>query len=289
MKNLKNLYPIAIFVFAIVFVLAGCKKEEVTTDSKINDLATLENSRVTINKRAYPLKEISVVNGTMQFKSVKQYDDVLAYLNKIGDNNFDKFEKAMGFNSFRSSVIDKSEFKFHDNLFFTILDSKGQIIIENKIYRMDFVNEVVYATDINSQRGNITTKHSFDEDILNSSAATRGLFGKDVKATVTGNTPWLHKYDIKVCYQASGVYFSIIVKITKGTTWGGFDCQAISSGSAIPKNRSRVSLNGTGAFSQRESEVRPYGSSRSLTSYDCTGTFYEQSSPALVWTLYNAQ
>lgn len=87
MKNLKNLYHIAIFVFAIVFVLAGCKKEEVTTDSKINN--NIDNSK------------ISVIDGRLVFQdeaTFKNYLDFI-YENQAIPEKINKMYKQNDFTS----------------------------------------------------------------------------------------------------------------------------------------------------------------------------------------------
>lgn len=286
---MKKMYFFAAF-FAMLLLFSSCSKDEFEQISNESTSVTT----MKIDKTAYPLNKIELVNGILKFSSIELYEDVIQYLGKAGDENFDEFERVMDYSSYKNNNLDKSKFKFTDPLFFTLLSSNAEIIIEDKIYQVDFANELVYELPLSSYNMKKTFDiskaviHSFDEEILgDNNNPEKGLFGKDVKATVQGGSPNYETYDIKVCYQNSGLYHSIIAKITNGT-YGGFNVQVVTTGSRT-NSQGTENLNATGSLSSHESSVRPYNSTRRLTSYNCTGTFYEFGNSTSTWSLINNQ
>ena len=289
--QMNKLYFFATLL-AMLLLLDSCSKNEFEQIGKGSTGVTITN----IDKTSYPLNKVEIIDGTLKFSSIELYEDVIQFLGKAGDESFDEFEMIMNYYSFKNNNVDKSKFKFTDPLFFTLLNSNAQIIIEDKIYQVDFAKEVVYELPLSGfnmkKKFDISTAkiHSFSEEILGgnyNSNQGKGLFGKDVKADVQGGSPNYETYHIKVCYQAAGLYFSIVGKITNGT-YGGFNVQALTNGTCT-NSKGTYSLNESGSLSSHESSVRPYNSTRQLTSYYCTGTFYEFGNPTSTWSLINNQ
>ncbi len=289
MKKQLTLITVTLtFIFAFLFEMQSCTKE-----SKL-----APPPPVIENKMPSILNDLKIENGILVFKDRAYYDEVLTYLGSIGDEKFESFEKQIGFNSLRANLdnVDHSKWNFTDQLLFTILSPDGKIIIKDKAFRLDFEKEVGYVVDKSkvdqlNYPEQIPEVYPFEVNVLDiyypeEPISRAGCVGGncDQKTTVTGG----ETYDLKDVYQSAVVYFSLQVQIGNGVS-GGNTIQACANGSYIKKNSTTsVTFNACGSTSSYVSDYRPYEASSCLSSYNCTGNFYEFAFGGTNhWTLFN--
>ena len=76
---------------------------------------------------------VSVDNNILLFENLDALYACTDYLNEIGEENFDAFEKAIGFQSFRSFNKNNS---YPTNLIATMLNPENKIIVGDKLFEI---------------------------------------------------------------------------------------------------------------------------------------------------------
>lgn len=211
MKILKNLYPIAIIVFAIVLVLAGCKKE-------VEKTIEFKNPSVDISKLLDC--NVRLENNVLFFENIIDFENAII---SIQSDEIKTKLKESGFISFYNniSINEKKEYSKNEDLMI-LLNSQGVINI-NKLYcKINFNKKIVeiYSSASLNDSENLKTL-SFDDNIssyienynnLNNSEDERGLFCKETNRSsselhvfTTFTSP--NQNNVSSLYQVEGVIF----------------------------------------------------------------------------------
>jgi hypothetical protein len=107
-------------VFGMIFV--SCSQND--DDCGIN----IPKFQIDLNRIS-----VSVDNNILLFENLDALYACTDYLNEIGEENFDAFEKAIGFQSFRSFNKNNS---YPTNLIATMLNPENKIIVGDKLFEI---------------------------------------------------------------------------------------------------------------------------------------------------------
>ncbi len=114
------------FVFLFVcgaIVLNSCSKNEDENPSR-NPEFKLDHSRFSL----------SVENNTIIFENLESLYKCTDYLNEIGEENFDLFEKEIGFYSYRTySKMSNDSTKYPNELIGTLMNPENEIIVKDRL------------------------------------------------------------------------------------------------------------------------------------------------------------
>ena len=258
-----------IVVIAVMFVFASCQKENVA----IEDLKATE---------AY---KVEVVDDMLYFKTEDDYQNTIDYLAQIGDDNFEKWEKEVSFNSMRAKFDEEALDKMgiEDNLLATLLNPTGIIRIGENVFKLDIPNEMVYSTPASKYTPDFYTEKgvktfSIDDDVLEIIAgsytgAEKGKCKKN-KEDGTWTTPTnFPTVEYKIVYQRAGVYFSLQAKIKKINQWNGDPFVGLATAGTNNRWKKKGASHYVDIVPflqegyKHEYNYRPYGGGKRLVSY----------------------
>lgn len=143
MKN--SLLFLTVVVSSLIVI--SCNKSE--------DIVIVEPSSII----GFDNFSLSIENNTLIFESKDDLDACFDYLDRLGDENFDVFEKAIGYSSYRSYYKFDSikSSLFEDDLYKTLLNPERKIVVgdfllqdcplENKIYATRIMDECQLSSD----------------------------------------------------------------------------------------------------------------------------------------------
>jgi len=171
-----------------------------------------------------------------------------------------------------------------------IINNEGNIIIQGKIFSLDFNKKIVKVYNSIDNFNNLESDkiYGFEDEVLTLEFGNK----KDKKeyeetknkGLVNYNPDYRIFYNIgvvdvsyKIAYHKYGIYFTLVAKIKKSKIeYGGTDIYVSASGSYTPRNRSKVNFYSAdysegGVFPKYH--VRPWYSMRSLSAYKINGYF----------------
>jgi hypothetical protein len=218
----------------MAILIGGCN------DSLVDDLPPVQN-----------LSYFELENGTMKFHTIEAYQTFLESKDRMKIPEFNSFAKAiksdpelLNTNS-RLSENGSSFIQALDgSILLEILDSDGMIIIDNRLFYLDFNNKiVVVSTDIDLRNAILQQDYSsnsiklfgFDEDVfglvstqeeslINKNIANRIAYSFDPNAanhyddklnssiegtSFQGSDPYEYRLEAKHVYQKVGIYFRL--------------------------------------------------------------------------------
>lgn len=121
-------------VLSGMIVLNSCEKQEVETSS----LSTESNIELPF--------EVSNDNGVLNFETKLDYELALDYLVELErTRELDKFETALGFDSYRSTFINNKQkmSDIQDDILATFLNPSNKVIIEQKMFEVNMPDDLV--------------------------------------------------------------------------------------------------------------------------------------------------
>lgn len=158
---------------AIIATIGGCQKEKLTGRQLTDEV----QPQFMINDPLFEgLNEIafSVEDNRLVFENEEEFQKGIDFLTNLGDENFPKFEKAIGFESLLQSSREKDlECPIDDELLSTLLNPEKQIIVEHYLLELNPESEKVTAQFIGedynlkstSLQGEIS-EYDFEDDVF---------------------------------------------------------------------------------------------------------------------------
>ncbi|MDA3817568.1 MAG: hypothetical protein PF486_09340 [Prolixibacteraceae bacterium] len=129
-----------IYLVSVILLISfnSCSEEEIIVkDEAKGDI---------FNNSMYSLE---VDDNTLVFESEKTFNSFLDYLNEVGDDNFDKVEKEIGFMSLRRSENKPDGYsKIEDPLIATLLNPECEIVIAGYKFRVNLVDEITKVSNL---------------------------------------------------------------------------------------------------------------------------------------------
>ncbi|MCF8357194.1 MAG: hypothetical protein K9H26_00445 [Prolixibacteraceae bacterium] len=113
-----------IVVLGILFLTACSEKEDLINSVKPEFEFDLSDIKVEVD------------NNILVFENIDELNECTVFLNKIGEENFDAFEEAIGFMSYRRHnklLINKY---YPDNIIRTFMNPNNEIIVDNYLYEI---------------------------------------------------------------------------------------------------------------------------------------------------------
>jgi len=277
-KNKPYSYSFAISLILIIATISfyACNKEQ-NNVKKQND---------EFNEYFFAVK---VVDNILVLESENAYNELLNHLAKIGDSNFEKWEKSVGFNSLRKQCVQSENMEMLDNndeLFLTLLNTKSEIIIGEYLFHFDFKKEIGYvysSKELKSSNRETFMELGFDDDFF---AIINGEESSGLKASYCGDDKDGYYYwttidgqvMYKVVYQKSLILNSLQAKIKKNHSGGVEDIYLSTTdtfGNVFWRNTNGCkNISGSDGGSDREYNLRLYNSSKRLIAYRWCIDFY---------------
>ena len=288
-------------VFAMVVaglsIFNACQKDE-------HDLID-EKPQVAVSDPMFAGLEtiaFSVEDKRLVFESEEEYQKCIDFLAQLGDENFEAFEKEIGFDSYRKKYYGTNSWspKVEDQLFATLINPEGILQVENFLFQIDFEKEKTLAyvmdeatTELKSAsviEQNSPVELNWEDDafvILKGEPRIKGYCkgNRDRKkewsfntGVINGHVPAM-EIDIKakLCYQHFTFYHSLITKIksdhfkTTSATWFEIKMKSIGDIRWDLKRKSPRSKNidmvTTIGSSGPGLDYRPFASRRRVQSY----------------------
>ena len=276
--NTKVLFNSAIILLIVLF-FSSCEKER--SENKNNPLPASDFS-------------VSVINNKLVFPTVLDYEKAIAYLGKIGDENFDIWEQSIGFKSMRQVVGLENDTLVKDPLLGTIINQDYEIVIQGYNFKLNLKEEEVEVVSVNNDLKSTGIKqvYSTSIDLLDKIFYPEN----DTKPKATKLKGWFHdkggtyRYDVssgshvkcKVVYQKAAIYFSLLSDIKHvnlagcgGQVYIGYEylpgCYYDSKKKDEPRKEIPMYADGGNC---REYDRRPYHGSRGLEAYYLSVDFW---------------
>lgn len=124
-----NIYLVLVLVCAGMVMFNSCEKE------------TTENVQQV--KTDFDSFSVSVENNTLVFETQEDLQECINYLVEIGEENYDEFEKQLGYHSFRSTG--KELIGFDDPIMKTLINPNFENVICGYLLVSDFEAETTFA------------------------------------------------------------------------------------------------------------------------------------------------
>ncbi len=224
-------------------------------------------------------------NNMLSFPSVEDYENAINFLAKDEKNNFKEWNKEFNFkNSMAKAVKTKQIIYKNDNLLSQMINNRGELEIQGKIFCLDFDKRTVkvyYSIDNYSSK-KADKVYSFDDEILTLEFGTKAE-KKELLSNKSKYAPLYnpaYRYDesggckYKIAYHKDGIYFTLVAKIKQGGSNYFFRIPIVQYEWAN-KNRSESGkMKDIGYFIQvQKLKQRPYFSGRRLLSYSIQASF----------------
>lgn len=273
-----------LITFLSILMTFGCTKD---------DSSSSKSSQKNLPFSSFGFK-VEVKNDMLSFPTREDYDSALEFLGPKDSEEFEAWEKEIGFHSMRSllNVKELESRGIQDDLLATLLNSDGMIEINQNIFQIDIPNELVSVLSAEDFIGKSSFKGLTEKtktfsindnvlDILEGKDETNGFAQRSSycsanKADWDDSTGYL---SAKVVYQKAGILNSLQSKIqqssvnifnlglrTNGTN--NFWVNKTSSGTIGPYE--------TAFFLAETKSYRPYYSSRRLKDYRFSIEFFAQ-------------
>jgi hypothetical protein len=207
-------------VAAGLTIFNGCQKSDELIDQGVDEQAQLAFT----DPMFTPLNEIyfSVEDNRLVFESEREFQKCIDFLAQLGDENFSKFEEAVGFKSLRqSSAEDIIDSPIDDELLSTLLNPEMQIIVEHYLLSLDAENEIVKSVflgenmDLKNANSNLNAlEYSFSEDVfaqLKGEAALKSIQGYCSGNEIEYSYPDFIKANVQ--YKNYGIYHRLKARI----------------------------------------------------------------------------
>ncbi len=267
MKKLTKILVLAIVLMSIGFI--GCKKQQITN---ING-----NSERDTNF------SFSVSNKMLSFPSVEDYQKAIDFLCSIENDNFNKWDKLTGFKSLRLEKEKNKNIKFsiEDQVFTSLLNEKGKIQIQGKIFQINPKDSTVAVFDENMKKINV---FSFNDDVIGivfdnqkvekkKRCSSCNQFNPNYRSIQRGSQTIRYK----VAYFRDGIYFTLVAKMKRPNPDVSYLMKiSIPNGTCLY----RCSLSiykykaQTKQTNGRKVKIRPYAKCYPLKQYDFSASFY---------------
>lgn len=275
--NTKVLFNSAIILLIVLF-FSSCEKER--SENKNNPLPASDFS-------------VSVINNKLVFPTVLDYEKAIAYLGKIGDENFDIWEQSIGFKSMRQVIGLENDTLVKDPLLGTIINQDYEIVIQGYNFKLNLKEEEVEVVSVNNDLKSTGIKqvYSTSIDLLDKIFYPENY--TEPKATKLKG--WFHdkdgtyRYDVssgshvkcKVVYQKAAIYFSLLHDIKHvnlvgcgGQVYIGYNrYEGHYDAKGKGNNWTKIEEKSEGG-NCREYDQRPYEGSRGLESYYLSVEFW---------------
>jgi len=275
--NTKVLFNSATMLLIVLF-FSSCEKER--SENKNNPLPASDFS-------------VSVINNKLVFPTVLDYEKAIAYLGKIGDENFDIWEQSIGFKSMRQVVGLENDTLVKDPLLGTIINQDYEIVIQGYNFKLNLKEEEVEVVSVNNDLKSTGIKqvYSTSIDLLDKIFYPENY--TEPKATKLKG--WFHdkdgtyRYDVssgshvkcKVVYQKAAIYFSLLHDIKHvnlvgcgGQVYIGYNrYEGHYDAKGKGNNWTKIEEKSEGG-NCREYDQRPYEGSRGLESYYLSVEFW---------------
>lgn len=248
----------------------SCQKEEVFAIHTENDISASGTFKV--------------VDGRLAFSTVEDYEVTISELNNIGDAGFDSWEDEIGFTSLRRKIGKTVDYPIKDDLLGTLLNEDYEVVIEGKLFQLDYENNSVKVTDLSSElkSSNLTKSISMDSDVLSvvfegEEPEIKEVNDSDQLKPKEGPFYWetsAGPVKYKLCYENVGIFRSLQAKIKQVNNIGKFSSVEIGyyayNGWYKKKNRNGVIKikEDDDAGTDRDLHYRPYWGTRKLVQYD---------------------
>jgi hypothetical protein len=271
---------------AIIAAFGGCQKENLN-----GQLADEVQPQFVVNDLLFEgLNEIafSVEDNRLVFESEEEFQKCIDFLAQLGDENFPKFEKEIGFDSYRKIFQNDPEKSalFPDELFQTILNPNMEAIVGKYLLWEDPINQKTYTYKLSSKCGDlksaeILNKYEFDSN-ANIFDLLRGV--PDLKSTYCDGDKLGYYYwntsagqvQYKIVYQ-TGFYKSLQAKIKKDHSGGAeyISLETDWTETTFYRNKNGCwTYSGSDGGYGREYNLRPYYSTKRLKAYRYKIYFY---------------
>ncbi len=275
--NKKVLPNLAIILLTVLF-FTSCENEK--TENKPNQLPASDFS-------------VTVINNKLVFPTVSDYEKAIAYLGKIGDENFDLWEQSIGFKSMRSEIGLDKDTLVKDPLLGMIINKDYEIVIQGYNFKLNLKNEEIEVNTVSNDlksTGNPQV-YSTNIDLLDKIFYPEN-YTEPKEKKLKG---WFHdkdgtyRYDVstgnhvkcKVVYQKAAIYFSLLHDIKHvnlvgcgGQVYIGYDrYQGYYDAKGKDNKWTEIEEDSDGG-NCREYDKRPYHGSRGLESYYLSVDFW---------------
>jgi hypothetical protein len=283
-----------IVVIIAMFMVVGCEKDE----------TSVADQQQTVRK-PQPISDMEVmqylpevVDGRLVFKTIQDYEMAIEELASIGDDNFAEWENDLSFCSMRSchTLDELEEIGIFDPLFACLINSDGIIQIENYIYKVDPLNNKVFAvkhSDFDINNNFISSKNicifSTEDNVLD---IMEGNESQNAQKTDYCRSKLMGPFDLimgqadySIRYVKLGLYYSLNAQIGCNYNCATFTVTLNSNCFWVNTKQSQFNITGTDT-GDGSAHVRAYSSTRRLTDYRYSATF-ETSVPGWVpnpWT-----
>jgi hypothetical protein len=232
MKRLYNTLSI-VLITLLIGMTYSCSKEELKDNAEqIKD--SDQNLDIQLN--------YSIEDNMLVFKSVKDYESAIFFLNGLSEDNYNKFESKIGFKSMRAFYLQSNNYvnmPVEDDLFATLLNPKARIKIGDNIYEIDTKKEQVYvlSSEIYKRNGSFKSTntseiaiYSFDDEVLDMDNGSLKL-GDNCPSFKHYHKSMLYngqEIESVLHYMKFGIYFKLKAEINKMFIGGGGIITAIA-------------------------------------------------------------
>ncbi len=263
-----------------MFLSVACEKDE----------TSVANQQQTVRK-PQPISDMEVmqylpevVDGRLVFKTIQDYEMAIEELASIGDDNFEKWESDLSFCSMRScyTLDELEQIGIYDPLFACLVNSDGIIQIENYVYKVDPLNNKVFAVkhsdfDINNNfisSKNICVLSTEDNvlDIMEGNESQSAQKTDYCRSKLLGPFTLLNgQIEYSNRYVMLGLYYSLNAQIGCNYNCGEFTVTLNSNCFWVNTKSSEYDITGTDT-DDGSANVRAYSSTRRLTDYRYSAT-----------------
>lgn len=274
---------LTVMIFAAIIVSCEKSNMEVTEESEKVDNPSSIIIPDSLN--------FSIENSTIQFENEDEFNKCISFLASNGEENFEAFENAIEFQSFRSVCVKQNNMqtlKESDPLFLTLLNTDREIIIEGNLYQFDFENETVILCSADLKEKALAS-YSFDDDIfgilegdepLKGSYCNSARIGPKEKSFTCGTI----EYEIR--YFKAGIYYSLVAKINRKSAGCLYCMISTSKEYCWWKNKRTEGSSSASLSGYSDITLRPYSSTRRLKDYKFGAQYYvsDANNPGVYFT-----
>lgn len=264
-KKVVNL----LFISIIGILLFSCQKENLVSE---------------VDRNQDNANRIEDENEVLVFSTIEEYEEAINELSQLGEDEYSTWEEQRQFISMRNgkTTEELDEIGIYDPLFACLINPYGIVIIENFAYKVDLMEEIIYALPYELYKD----ENSFlsMEDVQVFSIDDEVLFSEENKSQElksfcpSQNTTWYSWYcsggNVKYRnrYFKAGIYFSLVARVEPNGS--GVNGLASTNNCSWTYNQGTYTYSGSSSLQQSHHNLRPYNSTRRLSKFYFQANYY---------------
>lgn len=281
-NNLKTLKTIMLISFIGIWSCNSINDEVDLNQDLHQEEKKLELPfNVSIHDNLFDFKKEADFNSAFDYFNNFKYDELKSWHNEV---NFKSMLELKTVSQQRNNQEEDDD--EYDELLLSLLNENGAVIIEGKIFKLDFDEKLVYVyNNMDEYYSKLDNEiYSFDEEVL------AIVFGEDYDSearisfcsgqNTNWKTLWSNSPDGKVEYRLrylnAGIYYSLTATLKKANN-GNVYLHVGTSGENFARNKKRCNGNNLEVWQQgyqKSRKIRTYYNTRRLQAYRLNAQFF---------------